>query len=105
MTGIPLAVLQTHCDEMPLQIRRLKYEIRYGVQVKSTVDHVSSKVSKIIGPNTKAKVSDFFAQHEANIPTSDNESIPPWFQTPLLTNDILSNNPKRQGTTFVCRTL
>jgi len=38
-----------------------------------------------------AKVSDFFAQHEVIIPNADNESMPPWLQTPLVTDDILSN--------------
>ena len=44
MKGTPLAVLQTHCDEMPLQIRRLKFQIRYAIQVKNTLGHVSDKV-------------------------------------------------------------
>jgi len=100
MTGTPLAVLQAHCDEMPLQIRRLKYQIQYAVQVKRTADHVSTKVfedhwtehyGKYNDRNKTvfAKVSDFFTQHDEIIQSSGNESIPPWIITPPLTDDIV----------------
>ena len=44
MTGTSLAALQVHCDEMPLQTCRTKFQARYAIKVKSTPNHISSNI-------------------------------------------------------------
>ena len=44
MRGTSLTVLQAHCGEMPLQLRRLKSPIEYSVKVRCSDGHVSSSV-------------------------------------------------------------
>jgi len=44
MRGTSLAVLQAHCGEMPLQLRRLKSQIEYSIKVRCRDGHVSSSV-------------------------------------------------------------
>ena len=44
MTRTSLAVMQAHCGEMPLQLRRLKSQTEYSVKVKNSSGHVAEKV-------------------------------------------------------------
>jgi len=109
MKGTPLAVLQTHCDEMPLQIRRLKYQIRYAIQVKNTLGHVSKKVfeehwTQYYGRYNErnqtvlAKVSDFFAQQgePQQTPSNQDTDIAPWLITPPVTDDQLATTVSKR---------
>ena len=51
MVVTPLATLQVHCEEPPLQLRRLKQQIQYAIKVRSSTNHVAKSVF-IIGAGT-----------------------------------------------------
>ena len=74
MKGTSLASLQVqvHCNEMPLQLRRLKLQIQYAVKVSAKVfeDHWTQHYGKFTERNQTiaAKVSNFFDKYkEVNV--------------------------------------
>ena len=103
MRGTSLAVMQAHCDEMPLQLRRLKYQTQYSVKVGCSVGHISEKIfedhwthhyGRFTDRNQPVaiKVSGFQQERyklEVHAPKLGN--LPPWLVVPPRTNDELTN--------------
>jgi len=102
MVATPLATLQVHCEEPPLQLRRLKQQIQYAIKVRSSTNHVAKSVfmdhwtqhyGKFTDRNQTVakKVSEFFSESRLTDTNGPKISdIPPWLIQPFVTDDELA---------------
>jgi len=96
MQGTSLVVLQAHCGEMPLQLRRLKSQVEYSVKVRSSDSHVSSSVLDEHWTHhygtcndrnlpIAIKVADFHDTVETNnVEAPKTAGTPPWLVVPVV---------------------
>lgn len=103
MTGTSLAVMQAHCGEMPLQLRRLKSQTEYSVKVKNSSGHVAEGVfqdhwTEHYGRFTDrnqpiaVKTSGFHEKHDnLKVTGPQTGNVPPWLMDPPRVDDSLTN--------------